>query len=210
MPALSSPASSSPAQPSSGPDARQVERGRAPRPFFTRLAQEVSRYAGKPATFVCAVAIILVWGATGPLFGYNDTWQLIINTSTTIVTFLMVFLIQNSQNRDTAALQIKLDELIARTEGPRNALLDLEDLDEETLDKLRLEYALLADRAREESKAQGGAGDPGAVAHETAPLETAEKGAAGATPEAASSPGPCDGGRKVAAADCPDLPGRAA
>ncbi|OYZ66250.1 MAG: hypothetical protein B7Y12_23220, partial [Rhizobiales bacterium 24-66-13] len=101
MPALSSPASSSPAQPSSGPDARQVERGRAPRPFFTRLAQEVSRYAGKPATFVCAVAIILVWGATGPLFGYNDTWQLIINTSTTIVTFLMVFLIQNSQNRDT-------------------------------------------------------------------------------------------------------------
>ncbi|OYZ87456.1 MAG: hypothetical protein B7Y01_04930, partial [Xanthobacter sp. 17-67-6] len=159
MPALSSPASSSPAQPSNGPDARQVERGRAPRPFFTRLAHEVSRYAGKPATFVCAVGIILIWGATGPLFGYNDTWQLIINTSTTIVTFLMVFLIQNSQNRDTAALQIKLDELIARTEGPRNALLDLEDLDEETLDKLRLEYALLADRAREADKGQAGAGE---------------------------------------------------
>ncbi|MFG1428057.1 low affinity iron permease family protein [Roseixanthobacter glucoisosaccharinicivorans] len=203
-------ATSSFSQPSKLPDPRQVERGRAPRPFFTRLAQEVSRYAGKPATFVCAVAIILIWGATGPLFGYNDTWQLIINTSTTIVTFLMVFLIQNSQNRDTAALQIKLDELIARTEGPRNALLDLEDLDETTLEKLRMEYALLADRAREEGKGQGGARDPGAVASETAPVKTAEKGAAGCAPDAASSPGPCDGGRQVAAADCPDLPGRAA
>ncbi|QRG08859.1 low affinity iron permease family protein [Xanthobacter dioxanivorans] len=132
----------------------QVEQGRAPRPLFTRLSQQVSRYAGKPATFVGAMGVIVAWGLTGPLFGFNDTWQLIINTSTTIVTFLMVFLIQNSQNRDTAALQIKLDELIARLDGPREVLLDLEDLDEEALERLRLEYALLADKAR----ARGDAG----------------------------------------------------
>lgn len=128
----------------------EVESHRAPRPFFTRISQKVALYAGKPATFVGAMAIILVWAATGPLFAFNDTWQLVINTSTTIVTFLMVFLIQSSQNRDTAALQIKLDELIARLEGPRSVLLDLEDLDEETLERLRLQYALLADRARED------------------------------------------------------------
>jgi len=123
---------------------RRVEAGRAPRPFFTRISQTVASYAGKPATFIGAAGVIVAWALTGPLFGFNDTWQLIINTSTTIVTFLMVFLIQNSQNRDTAALQIKLDELIARLEGPRDALLDLEDLDEETLERLRLEYALIA------------------------------------------------------------------
>lgn len=124
---------------------------RAPRPFFTRFSQQVAKFAGKPVTFFGAALVIVIWGATGPLFDYNDTWQLIINTSTTIVTFLMVFLIQNSQNRDTAALQIKLDELIARTHGPRNALLDLEDLDEETLEKLRADYARLADLARGEA-----------------------------------------------------------
>lgn len=127
---------------------RKVESGRAPRPFFTRVSQTVSRYAGRPVTFIGAVSIIILWGLSGPLFGFNDTWQLIINTSTTIVTFLMVFLIQNSQNRDTAALQIKLDELIARLDGPRETLLDLEDLDEEVLERIRLEYALLADQAR--------------------------------------------------------------
>ncbi|MEP9376032.1 low affinity iron permease family protein [Aquabacter sp. CN5-332] len=124
--------------------------GPAPRPFFTRFSQQVARYAGKPVTFFGAMVVIVIWGATGPLFGFDDTWQLIINTSTTIITFLMVFLIQNSQNRDTAALQIKLDELIARTEGPRNALLDLEDLDEAMLDRLRADYARLADLARAE------------------------------------------------------------
>lgn len=134
---------------------QQVAQGRARRGLFTRIAQQVSRYAGKPATFIGAVAIIIIWAMTGPMFGYNDTWQLIINTSTTIVTFLMVFLIQNSQNRDTAALQIKLDELIARLEGPRQVLLDLEDLDEETLERMQLEFALLADRAR--ASADGGA-----------------------------------------------------
>ncbi len=128
-----------------------IQTGRAPRPFFTRVSQAVSKAAGKPVTFIGAVVVILIWGCTGPLFNYNDTWQLIINTSTTIITFLMVFLIQNSQNRDTAALQIKLDELIARTHGPRKALLDLEDLDEQTLDRLRAEYARLADRARGEA-----------------------------------------------------------
>ena len=127
---------------------RKVDAGRARRPLFTRISQQVSRWAGKPATFIGAVVIIVLWAMTGPLFGFNDTWQLIINTSTTIVTFLMVFLIQNSQNRDTAALQIKLDELIARLEGPRETLLDLEDLEEEALERLRLEYALLADEAR--------------------------------------------------------------
>ncbi len=129
----------------------QVNTGRAPRPFFTRVSQAVSKAAGKPVTFIGAVVVIVIWGCTGPLFNYNDTWQLIINTSTTIITFLMVFLIQNSQNRDTAALQIKLDELIARTEGPRKALLDLEDLDEKTLDRRRAEYAKLADKARGEA-----------------------------------------------------------
>ena len=129
---------------------RKVDEGRAPRPFFTKVSQAVSRYAGKPATFIGAVSVIVIWGLTGPLFGFNDTWQLIINTSTTIVTFLMVFVIQNGQNRDTAALQIKLDELISRLDGPRESLLDLEDLDEDALERLRLEYALLADKAREQ------------------------------------------------------------
>ncbi|MBB6307428.1 low affinity iron permease family protein [Xanthobacter tagetidis] len=132
---------------------QRVEEGRAKRGLFTRFAQAIAHYAGKPATFVGAVAVILVWGLSGPLFGFNDTWQLVINTSTTIVTFLMVFVIQNAQNRDTMALQIKLDELIARLEGPRQILLDLEDLDEETLERMRLEYALLADAARAASDA---------------------------------------------------------
>ena len=135
---------------------RRVRQGRAPRSHFTRFAQAVSHYAGHPATFVGALAVIVLWGLSGPLFGFNDTWQLVINTSTTIVTFLMVFVIQNGQNRDTAALQIKLDELIAKLEGPRRILLDLEDLDEETLERMRLEYALLADAARESG--DGGAG----------------------------------------------------
>ncbi len=138
------------AHPPSAPThcAPQVASGPAPRPFFTRFSQAVSRYAGKPVTFFLAVLVIIIWGLTGPLFGFNDTWQLIINTSTTIITFLMVFLIQNSQNRDTEALQIKIDELIARSDGPRNVLLDLEDLDEKTLDRLRADYARLADGAR--------------------------------------------------------------
>ena len=123
--------------------------GRPKRSAFTRFSQHVSRMAGHPVTFIGAVAIIVLWAATGPLVGFNDTWQLIINTSTTIITFLMVFVIQNSQNRDTAAIHIKLDELIARLEGPREKLLDLEELDEDELERIRAEFEELACRSRE-------------------------------------------------------------
>ncbi|CAH1671624.1 Low affinity iron permease family protein [Hyphomicrobiales bacterium] len=118
------------------------------RSFFTRLSQGVAHWAGKPQTFFGAAALILLWALSGPLFGFNDSWQLVINTSTTIVTFLMVFIIQNSQNRDTAAMQIKLDELICKLEGAREELLDLEELDEEKLDAIRGEFEARATRAR--------------------------------------------------------------
>lgn len=118
------------------------------RSLFTRLSQATARWAGKPATFVLAVAIIVVWGLSGPIFGFNDTWQLVINTSTTIVTFLMVFIIQNSQNRDTAAMQIKLDELIVRLEGAREELMDLEELDEDKIEAIRTEFEKRAAKAR--------------------------------------------------------------
>ena len=116
------------------------------RKLFRRFAEGTSRQAGKPMAFILAAALVVVWAATGPLFGYGDTWQLVINTSTTIITFLMVFLIQNSQNRDTAALQIKLDELI-RTSQAHNAFLNLEELDEEDLDRIRKHYCKLAHEA---------------------------------------------------------------
>jgi low affinity Fe/Cu permease len=116
------------------------------RKLFRRFAEETSRQAGKPMAFILAVALVVAWAATGPLFGYGDTWQLVINTSTTIITFLMVFLIQSSQNRDTAALQIKLDELI-RTSHAHNALLNLEELDEDDLDRIRKHYCKLAHQA---------------------------------------------------------------
>jgi low affinity Fe/Cu permease len=118
------------------------------RSLFTRLSQTTARWAGKPITFVMAVAIIVIWGLSGPIFGFNDTWQLVINTSTTIVTFLMVFIIQNSQNRDTAAMQIKLDELIVRLEGAREELMDLEELDEDKLEAIRDEFEKRAAKAR--------------------------------------------------------------
>ena len=120
------------------------------RDAFSRFASSVSRLAGKPVVFALACAIIVVWAATGPLFGYSDTWQLVINTGTTIITFLMVFVIQNSQNRDGAALQIKLDELIRALEGAENALLDLEELGDVELEEIRLEYEALAEKARAE------------------------------------------------------------
>ena len=104
--------------------------------------------AGKPATFFAAVLIIVVWAVSGPLFGFSDTWQLVINTGTTIITFLMVFLIQNTQNRDSEAMQVKLDELIHVTKGAQNALLDLEELEEEELDRIRDGYEKIAERAR--------------------------------------------------------------
>src|SRR5919198_1628920 len=117
---------------------------------FARLATATARAMGHPTAFVIAVLIILGWAVTGPLFHFSDTWQLVINTATTIVTFLMVFLIQNTQNRDSEAVQLKLDELIRAVQGAHNALLDLEELSEEELDRLRAVYAELARRAREE------------------------------------------------------------
>lgn len=117
---------------------------------FTRLAKWTGRMTGRPAAFLAAVAVILAWALTGPVFGFSDTWQLVINTGTTIVTFLMVFLIQNTQNRDSEAIQIKLDELIRTIEGAHNALLDLEELEEKDLDYIRANYVRLAERARKE------------------------------------------------------------
>jgi low affinity Fe/Cu permease len=116
--------------------------------WFTRFAKWASHATGKPATFVLAAAIILIWAVTGPLFDFSDTWQLFINTGTTIVTFLMVFLIQNTQNRDTQALQIKLDELLRTMENAHTVLLDLEELDDEELAAIRKDYLELAKRAR--------------------------------------------------------------
>lgn len=116
--------------------------------WFTRFAKKASQLSGQPAAFALAAGTILVWAITGPIFGFNETWQLVINTGTTIVTFLMVFLVQNTQNRDTAALHIKLDELIRVTQGAHNALLDLEELDQEELDKFRAKYEKLAASAR--------------------------------------------------------------
>jgi low affinity Fe/Cu permease len=118
------------------------------RSWFTRLAKGTSRTAGRPLSFGLAVGVIVVWLVTGPLFGFSDTWQLVINTGTTIVTFLMVFLIQNTQNRDAEAIQVKLDELLRATAGAHNALLDLEELEELELDRIRESYVLLAQRAR--------------------------------------------------------------
>jgi low affinity Fe/Cu permease len=124
-------------------------------PLFKRLAKKASAATGRPITFLVAVSLVIIWAVTGPVFHYSDTWQLVINTSTTIITFLMVFLIQNTQNRDTAAVQIKLAELIRAVEGAHNALLALEELDEETLDRVKQRYCTLAEVAREELKKGG-------------------------------------------------------
>ena len=115
---------------------------------FTRFAKWTARATGHPSAFVFAVSVIVVWGLTGPIFGFSDTWQLVINTGTTIVTFLMVFLIQNTQNRDSEAIQVKLDELIRAMEGAHNGLLNLEELDEKELDLIRVNYVKLAEEAR--------------------------------------------------------------
>ena len=122
---------------------------------FTRFAKATARYAGRPATFAAAVAVIVGWGASGPLFHFSDTWQLVINTGTTIVTFLMVFLIQNTQNRDSEAVQVKLDELIRVTKGAHNALLDLEELEDHELEAKHSEYEELAKKARGELRRRG-------------------------------------------------------
>lgn len=120
--------------------------------FYAHFAKAASRFSGQPRTFLLAALVIVVWIVTGPIFHFSDTWQLVINTATTIVTFLMVFLIQNTQNRDTTAIQIKLDELIRVTEGAHNALLDLEELEGVDLDAFRKQYAALASEARKDMK----------------------------------------------------------
>ena len=116
--------------------------------LFTKFAKAASHWTGHPIAFLIALAVLVVWALTGPIFGFSDTWQLIINTGTTIVTFLMVFLIQNTQNRDTAALQVKLDELIYVIEKANNCLLDLEELEDNELEEIRADYEKVAQEAR--------------------------------------------------------------
>jgi low affinity Fe/Cu permease len=116
--------------------------------WYSRFAKWAARVSGRPVTFSLALALIIVWLITGPIFRFNDTWQLAINTATTILTFLMVFVIQNTQNRDTQAIQIKLDELIRATAGAHNALLDLEELEEHQLQGFLSRYETLAQEAR--------------------------------------------------------------
>jgi len=120
--------------------------------FFTRIAKATSRLAGRPATFALVIVLVLAWAVSGPLFDYSDSWQLTINTFTTIVTFLMVFLIQATQNRDAEAIQIKIDELLRTQQGAHNALLDLEELEEEDLVRIRADYLRLAEEARRRLK----------------------------------------------------------
>ncbi len=135
--------------------------------FFSQTAQWTSRQCGRPLTFGVAFFIIIAWAICGPVFHYSDTWQLVINTGTTIITFLMVFLIQNTQNRDTAAVQLKLDELIRVSETARNKLLTLEDLTEAELDQMKESFSRIANR--------GGIGK-GLLQQVEAGLEQAEKG----------------------------------
>ena len=116
--------------------------------MFSRVAKDCATAMGHPWAFLLACSVIVAWAVTGPVFGYSDTWQLVINTGTTIITFLMVFLIQNTQNRDSCALQVKLDELLRSTRGAHNAILDLEELSQAELDEFVKNYRLLAQEAR--------------------------------------------------------------
>ncbi len=128
--------------------------------IFSRLAKKAARLTGTPAAFLTALSAVLLWLISGPFFGFSDTWQLIINTSTTIITFLMVFLIQSTQNQDTTAIQIKLDELIRIQEKANNALMDLEELSEEELHKIQLSYENMAEAARKQLRTRGDLNTP--------------------------------------------------
>jgi low affinity Fe/Cu permease len=119
------------------------------RTWYSKFAKNTARFCGRPPVFAVAVAVIIIWILSGPIFDFSDTWQLVINTGTTIITFLMVFLIQNTQNRDTEAIQLKLDELIRATKGAHNVLLDLEDLEEDNLEEFKRKYQALAIAARQ-------------------------------------------------------------
>lgn len=118
--------------------------------FFGRFAKHAANTSGSAGAFIIALLVIITWGTSGPLFGFSDTWQLVINTGTTIVTFLMVFIIQHTQNKDTRALQLKLDELIRANKGAHNALMDLEELSDHELEKIGRRYIHLAEKARED------------------------------------------------------------
>jgi len=117
--------------------------------LFTSFANHTARAAGHHLTFTLAVLVIVIWAATGPVFGFSDTWQLVINTGTTIVTFLMVFLIQNTQNRDSTALHLKIDEIVRAIDGAQNSVLNLEDLEEKDLEVIHLRYKAMAEQAQE-------------------------------------------------------------
>jgi low affinity Fe/Cu permease len=139
--------------------------------IYTRTARWIAQLSGRPVTFLLAVGLIVVWLISGPIFGFSDTWQLVINTGTTIITFLMVFLIQNTQNRDTVAMQLKLDELIRATKGAHLSLLDLEELEERELSAFVAQYEALAAQARAElRKGKPDTGTP-EVVNQTAPPE---------------------------------------
>ena len=133
----------------SKPDAQKKKVDKKNTSFFTRFSKATAHAAGKPLTFIMAVTVIVLWAFSGPIFGFSDTWQLVINTSTTIITFLMVFLIQNTQNRDSTAVQLKLDELICAIKEADNRFLDVEDLDDKELEERRGEMVHLAEDAKE-------------------------------------------------------------
>ena len=159
-----------------GHDGSLVEREHSP---FERFSRWTARTTGHGGAFLLAFAVIVAWAVSGPIFGFSDTWQLVINTGTTIVTFLMVFLIQNSQTRDSEAIHIKLDELIEATEGARRELLDLEELPEEELHRIQTEYEELAAKARRRRLRSGG----GDRSERPVPLEDPPKGGHHGGPE---------------------------
>ena len=140
---------------SGNPHEREAD-GRNHQGIFTRAAIAIAHFAGRPVAFLTAAALIIIWGISGPLFGFSDTWQLVINTSTTIVTFLMVFLIQNTQNRDTSAIQIKLAELILRLDGTDNKLATAEDLSDEELEQVHRQFEQRAEAVHKSLKRRRG------------------------------------------------------
>ena len=144
------------------PRPRRSPQGPRPAGAFARFARRISIAVGRPWAFVVALGVVLVWAVTGPLFHFSDTWQLVINTGTTIVTFLMVFVIQSTQNRDSEAMHVKLDELIRAVKGAHLALLDLEELSDGDLEKIRADYAALAGEARRQMRrGEADTGTPG-------------------------------------------------
>jgi low affinity Fe/Cu permease len=156
--------------------------GAGRRSIFDRFAQWASKWSGRPIAFIAAALLVVLWGFSYPLFGNFDTWQLVINTTTTIITFMMVFLIQSTQNRDTAAIHIKLDELIRAIEGAHNALLDLEELNEKDLVRIRKNYEKLAADARGLLREDGGNGN-----------STADDRGANGSPPSQQRPAPAQG-----------------